>query len=272
VRRPAACAPRALLAVARYPDLDLDRAGGVIRDVEHAVQPRRRPRGALPATSAPDGCIVKTAGVTRKCSGSLAAGHRLRRARNAAAIGILGAGAARARGDHPLRGPRGRNPACRNAKPPGLPERRRARHGLRARHRRALLGRDLGSLIGTSRPRPPPAVRSRSWSRATRIRWTSPAHDRSSSWTSAARAAARGDGGPVARRPGGRRSRGSGSSRRRSGPTRASQRRPPSGRCGTWKPPDGPAVDAPKRPVDTAPHDDLAATNRPRSPLVWRRS
>jgi dihydroxy-acid dehydratase len=46
----------------RWPELDLDRAGGCIRDLEHAYS-RDGGLAVLYGNIAPDGCIVKTAGV-----------------------------------------------------------------------------------------------------------------------------------------------------------------------------------------------------------------
>ena len=50
----------------RYDTLDLDRAGGVIRDAEHAFS-RDGGLAVLTGNLAADGCIVKTAGVDESC-------------------------------------------------------------------------------------------------------------------------------------------------------------------------------------------------------------
>ncbi len=88
------------------------------------------------------------------------------------------------RGGHPLRGPEGRTRHAGDALPDLLPQGPGARRGVRAAHRRALLGRHVGAV---DRPRlargGQPAARSRwsrtatpssSTSRAGRSRWTSP--------------------------------------------------------------------------------------------------
>ena len=72
----------------RYPDLDLDRAYGVIRNLEHAFS-RDGGLAVLYGNLAPDGCIVKTAGVdpsVLRFSGRAL----VYESENAAAIGILG--------------------------------------------------------------------------------------------------------------------------------------------------------------------------------------
>ncbi len=50
----------------RYAELDLDRSGGVIRDAEHAFS-HDGGLAVLTGDLAPDGCIVKTAGVDESC-------------------------------------------------------------------------------------------------------------------------------------------------------------------------------------------------------------
>ncbi len=51
---------------ARYPDIDLDRASGCIRDRAHAYSSDGG-LAVLTGNLAPDGCIVKTAGVAKEC-------------------------------------------------------------------------------------------------------------------------------------------------------------------------------------------------------------
>jgi dihydroxy-acid dehydratase len=72
----------------RYPTLDLDRAAGVVRDAAHAFS-QDGGLAVLYGNLAPDGCIVKTAGVDRSV---LAFEGRaiVFESENAAAIGILG--------------------------------------------------------------------------------------------------------------------------------------------------------------------------------------
>jgi dihydroxy-acid dehydratase len=72
----------------RYPRLDLDRAGGVIRDAEHAFS-RDGGLAVLYGNLAPDGCIVKTAGVDPQMLRFIGRAI-VYESENAAAIGILG--------------------------------------------------------------------------------------------------------------------------------------------------------------------------------------
>jgi dihydroxy-acid dehydratase len=71
----------------RYPDVDLDRSGGVVRDPVHAFS-QDGGLAVLYGNLAPDGCIVKTAGVD---AGILVFTGRavVFESENAAAIGIL---------------------------------------------------------------------------------------------------------------------------------------------------------------------------------------
>jgi dihydroxy-acid dehydratase len=72
----------------RYPDLDLDRTGGVIRAPAHAFS-QDGGLAVLYGNLAPDGCIVKTAGVDRSVL-SFSGRAIVFESENAAAIGILG--------------------------------------------------------------------------------------------------------------------------------------------------------------------------------------
>jgi dihydroxy-acid dehydratase len=72
----------------RYDSLDMDRAGGVIRDLEHAFS-KEGGLAVLYGNIAEDGCIVKTAGVDEsilKFSGSA----RIFESQDSAVSGILG--------------------------------------------------------------------------------------------------------------------------------------------------------------------------------------
>ncbi len=129
----------------RWETLDVDSEGGCIRDVEH---PYTVDGGLaiLKGNLAPDGCIVKTAGVPethlelpRPCPGLRVAGgrrrgdprqaHRRRRHRR-----------------DPLRGPQGRPRHAGDALPDLVPEGPRARPEVRADHRRPLLRRHLRAV------------------------------------------------------------------------------------------------------------------------------
>ena len=72
----------------RYPELDLDRAGGVIRDAAHAFS-RDGGLAVLYGNLAPDGCIVKTAGVDPALL-TFTGRAIVFESENAAAIAILG--------------------------------------------------------------------------------------------------------------------------------------------------------------------------------------
>jgi len=198
----------------------------VIRDVEHAFS-RDGGLAVLYGNLAPDAASSRPPASTPPCSGS-APGHRVRE-RERRAIGILGGQVQPARGDHPLRGPRG-GPHAGNAEAHRAPQGEGARHGLRARHRRALLGRDLRALDRARLARG--GLRRRDRARGARRRdpVDIPGARSSSSWKIESSYGGARPWRPAARRPGGRRSRGSGSSRRRSGPMRALRlRRRPGG-------------------------------------------
>jgi dihydroxy-acid dehydratase len=72
----------------RYPHLDLDRSAGVVRDPAHAFS-RDGGLAVLYGNLAPDGCIVKTAGVDRSVL-TYTGRAIVFESENAAAIGILG--------------------------------------------------------------------------------------------------------------------------------------------------------------------------------------
>ena len=133
----------------RYESLDEDRAGGVIRDSEHAFS-RDGGLAVLYGNLAADGCIVKTAGVDSSNLVVRGAGENLRKP------GRRGAGhpqrrrrRGRCRG-HPLRRPARRPRHAGDALSDQLSQIEGAWKGLRAGHRRPLLRRHLGPL---DRPR-----------------------------------------------------------------------------------------------------------------------
>jgi dihydroxy-acid dehydratase len=72
----------------RWDDLDLDRAGGCIRDIEHAYS-RDGGLAVLYGNLAPDGCIVKTAGVDESIL-SFSGPARIFESQDAAVEAILG--------------------------------------------------------------------------------------------------------------------------------------------------------------------------------------
>jgi len=72
----------------RWAELDLDRAGGVIRDVEHAFS-KDGGLAVLKGNLAEDGCIVKTAGVDESIL-TFAGPARVFESQDAAVAGILG--------------------------------------------------------------------------------------------------------------------------------------------------------------------------------------
>ena len=95
----------------QWPELDLDRAAGCIRDIEHAYS-RDGGLAVLYGNLAEQGCIVKTAGVDESIL-KFAGPARIFESQDAAVEAILGDRIkAGRRGPDPLRGPQGRA-ACR---------------------------------------------------------------------------------------------------------------------------------------------------------------
>jgi dihydroxy-acid dehydratase len=129
----------------RYPELDLDRAAGVIRDAAHAFS-QDGGLAVLYGNLAPDGCIVKTAGVD---PGVLVFSGRaiVFESENAAAIGILGG---QVRPGHVVivryEGPRGGPGMQEMLKPTGLLKAR----GLAASCALVTDGRFSGATSGLS--------------------------------------------------------------------------------------------------------------------------
>ena len=72
----------------RWPDLDIDRSGGCIRDVAHAYS-REGGLAVLRGNIAPDGCVVKTAGVDESIH-VFEGSARVFESQDAAVQGILG--------------------------------------------------------------------------------------------------------------------------------------------------------------------------------------
>ena len=129
----------------RWDDIDLDRQKGVIRSVDHAFS-KDGGLAVLRGNLAEDGCIVKTAGVDEsilKFSGPAVVFE----SQDAAVDGILNRKVKA--GDVVViryEGPRGGPGMQEMLYPDELPEIEGARQGLRAHHRRALLGRHIGPL------------------------------------------------------------------------------------------------------------------------------
>ncbi len=124
----------------RWSTLDTDAADGCIRDVAHAYTADGG-LAILFGNLAPDGCVVKTAGVPE---------DRLILPRPGQGLRVAGGGGRgdparrhrpRRRGRHPLRRPAGRSGHAGDALPHLVPQGPRAGQGLRAHHRRAVLRR-----------------------------------------------------------------------------------------------------------------------------------
>ena len=129
----------------RFEELDQDRAGGVIRDLDHAFS-RDGGLAVLYGNLAEDGCIVKTAGVDSEHPEIRGAGEGVREPGRFGRRHPVGQGRRRRRRGHPLRRPARRARHAGNALSDELSEVEGARQGLRAGHRRPLLRRHLGAV------------------------------------------------------------------------------------------------------------------------------
>jgi hypothetical protein len=150
--------PGGLLAGPALPELDLDRANGCLRDKAHAYS-QDGGLAVLYGNLALDGCIVKTAGVDASIL-KFTGPARIFESQDAAVEGILADRdqGRRCPGD-PLRRPARRAGHAGDALPDLVPEIEGPGQGLRADHRRPLLGRHLGPehrprLAGSGRGRP----------------------------------------------------------------------------------------------------------------------
>ncbi len=123
---------------------------GCIRDIAHAYYADGG-LAVLYGNLAERGCIVKTAGVDPSIfqfrGPAKVYSTRRRPPATASSAGAVEGGR---RGGHPLRGPEGRPRHAGDALPDLLHQEPAARHEVRPRHRRPLLGRHLGAL---DRPR-----------------------------------------------------------------------------------------------------------------------
>ena len=129
-----------------YEEPDTDRTAGCIRDVEHAY-------------FRDGGLAVLTGNIARRRQNRRRGRKTVRLPRPGARLRIAGAGherhsrrrgAAGRSGRHPLRRPQGRPGHAGDALPHVVPQVETPRQGLRADHRRAFLGRNLGAF---DRPR-----------------------------------------------------------------------------------------------------------------------
>ena len=160
------------------------------RAAASATSSTRTPRTAgsrsCTATSPCDGCVVKTAGVDESIL-TFSGPARGRRVPGRGGRADPQRRRARRRRDrHPLRGTEGRAGHAGDALPDVLPQGPRARQGVRADHRRALLAAARrASRSATSRRRRRRVARSRSSRRATRS--TSTSRTARSSWRSRTR-------------------------------------------------------------------------------------
>ena len=118
---------------------------GVIRDAEHAFS-KDGGLAVLYGNLALDGCIVKTAGVDESILVFSGPAVVFESQDDAVERHPQRQGQGRRRGRHPLRGPARRPRHAGDALSDELPEIEGPRQGLRAHHRRALLGRHLGPL------------------------------------------------------------------------------------------------------------------------------
>ena len=130
---------------ARWDTLDADRASGCIRDAAHAYTADGG-LAVLYGNLAPDGAIIKTAGVPEELwqfSGPAVVfeSQEERRRRHPRRRGARGR-----RGSHPLRGPPRRTWHAGDAVSDQLPQGQGARPGVRADHGRAVLRRDVGPV------------------------------------------------------------------------------------------------------------------------------
>ena len=140
----------------RWSSLDTDAAGGCIRDVEHAYT-RDGGLAVLRGNIAPDGAIIKSGG-HRRGAVALRGPGAGRREPGGGRLGDPGqAGAARRRPGGALRGPLRRAGDAGDAAPHRVPQGRRARAGVRADHRRAVLRR-LQRHLGRATSRPEAAA------------------------------------------------------------------------------------------------------------------
>ena len=129
----------------RWKELDLDRAGGVIRESEHAFS-RDGGLAVLYGNLALEGCIVKTAGVDESIHVFAGPARVFESQDDAGRRHPARPGEERRRGGDPLRGPARRPGHAGDALSDQLSEIEGPRQSLRADHRRALLGRHLRPL------------------------------------------------------------------------------------------------------------------------------
>ena len=137
---------------ARWESLDLDAAAGCIRDVAHAYTADGG-LCMLYGNLAPDGAVVKTAGVPEELW-TFSGPARVFESQEDAVDGILGGRVAA--GDVVViryEGPRGGPGMQEMLYPTVVPEGQGARPGLRAHHRRAVLRRDLRAVDRAHLPR-----------------------------------------------------------------------------------------------------------------------
>jgi len=218
----------------RYPSLDLDRAAGVVRDPPHAFS-EDGGLAVLYGNLAPDGCIVKTAGVDKSVL-TFSGRALVFESENSAAIGIL---AGKVQPGHVViiryEGPRGGPGMQEMLKPTGLLKGK----GLAATCALVTDGRFSGATSGLSighgvaRGGLGRRNRARRGRRRDRHRHSGP-HDPARRARRRTRAPARGDGGSRQGRMAPSTAAATGSSRRHSGPMRASRRRPPSAPSATF--------------------------------------
>ena len=137
----------------RWPSLDTDRADGCIRSVDHAYSADGG-LAVLYGNIAPDGCIVKTAGVDESIH-RFSGRARVFESQEAAMEGVLDPDQVDAgrRGDRALRGPQGRSGHAGDAVSHHLHQEPRPGEGVRAVDRRALLGRHVGPVDRSRLPR-----------------------------------------------------------------------------------------------------------------------
>ena len=150
--RPAACAPPSRSPPRTDgPALDTDAVEGCIRSVEHAYTADGG-LAILFGNLAPDGCVVKTAGVDEELWKFSGPARVFESQDDGGRRHPRQAGRRRRRGGHPLRGPARRSRHAGDALPDELPQGPRPGQGVRADHRRPVLRRHLRAV---HRPRLP---------------------------------------------------------------------------------------------------------------------
>ena len=130
---------------ARWTTLDEDRSEGCIRDLAHAYT-RDGGLAVLYGNLAPEGAIVKTAGVPEELLALLRPGQGLREPGGSGRGHPGREGRGRRRGADPVRGAQRRPRHAGDAVPDQLPQGQGPRPGLRPGHRRAVLRRHLGAV------------------------------------------------------------------------------------------------------------------------------